>query len=933
MQSVLATFLRRMLPEAGYKALVTIDPAKVIRHAWYTDFDDMARDALAIGERKIDVYFTCGSFIGHERLQLQSAGARAFWLDVDAGARKPYPTARDAAAAVLEFCNAVGLPFPTLVASGGGIHAYWPLVDTLPLADWNRAATHLKTLCQLHGLRADHGITGDIARILRPPGTWNRKRDRTVQLGKLTDPIDTTWFVAKLQPPATADVDVGEFGGPRIPVYAEVIAGECAQLRSFRDTAGNVSEPFWYAALGLLGACEDGDALAQQWSSGHPDYSPEATAKKYAQAKEKSGPALCTRLEQVGDPLLCKGCPHFGKIKSPISLGRDKPPTQFEPQPPTESVGTNMPQDFFLRNTDGALVRYVQNEDDPDKKIPQVIYEFPLFVRGLYRPESEGRKRCLLLRHRRPGDGWLEATVPLEHLGNDRSLASSLNGDAILVSKSNMKHVTDFLRQSANLAGRSGMMYEQFGWKEDGSFLLGEHRYAPDGTTELVMGDAEFVRRAKLMQPRGELSAWSAAANRLFGEGCEAQSLAVLCGFGAPLMRLFGPAAVGGTILSLYSEGSGKGKTTAADGAASIWGDLKAFDINRRDTNVARFRTISVLNALPVIFDELRDVDPNVIKDFVLDFTGGRDKNRGTKEGAIRAAAESWSTILISTSNRAITDALTYDEDMGPTARVLETEVTLPPGLRASDGDELRRTLIANRGTAGLAFMKALLRPEVKARVTDMLQKQNVHYEQRLGASTQTRYITRLLSCAAIAGVIVNRMGILEFSVDRIMEWAVEQAISTQKTIANGLTPSVELVARFFNEHASNLLVVEGPWKPQAPTMPRKEPMGKLVARVEINTKAAYIDAATWRAWLLRKDRSFQTTMADLRSHGILLADRKSVTLGAGTQWSGGQTACLQIDMRHPLMAGVAADVVAPNVVELSSRVRTATEHYLAPGS
>lgn len=933
MQSVLATFLRRMLPESGYKALVTIDPNKIIRHAWYTDFDAMARDALVIGERKIDVYFTCGSFIGTERLQLQSAGARAFWIDVDAGDKKPYVHARDAAAAIVGFCDEIGLPAPTLIASGGGIHAYWSMTTPVEPAAWQRAANHLKMLCQMHGLHADHGCTGDIARILRPPGTWNRKRDRIVQLGKMADAIDTAWMLAKLQPVAIVDdVDVGEFDGPQIPSYAEVIVGECAQLRSFRDVAGNVSEPYWYAALGLLAACDDGATFAQQWSSGHPDYTPEATAKKFAQAKEKAGPTLCARFAQVGDPTLCKSCPHFNKIKSPISLGRDKPPAQFEPAPPTEAVGANMPQDFYLRNTDGALVRYVPNEDDPTRKVPHVIYEFPLFVRGLYRPESEGRKRSLLLRHRRPGDGWLESTIPLEHLGNDRSLASALNGDAILVAKSNMKHVTDFLRQSANLAGRSGMMYEQFGWKDDGSFLLGEHRYTPNGSSELVMGDAEFVRRAKLMQPRGELSAWSAAANRLFGEGCEAQSLAVLCGFGAPLMRLFGPAAIGGTILSLYSEGSGKGKTTAADGAASVWGDLKAFDINRRDTNVARFRTISVLNALPVVFDELRDVDPNVIKDFVLDFTGGRDKNRGTKEGAIRAASESWSTILISTSNRAITDALTYDEDMGPTARVLETEVTLPPGLRASDGDELRRTLIANRGTAGVAFIKALLRPEVTARIVHMLQQQNAYYEQRLGASTQTRYITRLLACAAIAGVMVNRMNILQFSIDRIMEWAVEQAITTQRSITTGLTPSVELVARFFNEHASNLLVVDGPWKPREPTMPRKEPFGKLVARVEITTKAAYIDASVWRSWLLKRDRSFQTTMADLKSHGILLDARKSVTLGAGTQWTGGQTACLHIDMRHPMMAGVAADVTAPNVIELNSKIRAATAGYQQPG-
>src|SRR5207245_870809 len=57
----------------------------------------------------------------------------------------------------------------------------------------------------------------------------------------------------------------------------------CAWLRHCRDDAATLPEPQWYALLGILGRCEDGEQLAHTWSQPYPGYAKEETAAKLQQ--------------------------------------------------------------------------------------------------------------------------------------------------------------------------------------------------------------------------------------------------------------------------------------------------------------------------------------------------------------------------------------------------------------------------------------------------------------------------------------------------------------------------------------------------------------------------------------------------------------------------------------------------------------------------
>ena len=282
--------------------------------------------------------------------------SKAFWVDLDAGPEKPYPDWKAAAYALAEFCKATGLPRPVVVRSGFGLHAYWPLLHSLDPERWIRYARGLKALCVKHDLKADPTRTADITSVLRTPGTHHRKSgNRLVQCNELVGPYDLMQFEILLS--VSSDASDPTSDGPRsiedelgrpIPPYlqnrpyegvnetlsrsfsktfersfAELIAEHCEQVRALRDNKGKISEPKWYACLGVLAFAEDGEQVAHAWSSGDERYTIEETRERLDRARQLSGATTCTRFHQL-DSEVCECCPWWGKIKSPIVLGRQQ---------------------------------------------------------------------------------------------------------------------------------------------------------------------------------------------------------------------------------------------------------------------------------------------------------------------------------------------------------------------------------------------------------------------------------------------------------------------------------------------------------------------------------------------------------------------------------------------------------------------------------
>ena len=187
-------FLSTILPSEGVYFIASIKGG-VCRHYPCRSFGKMVQKANELDAQGCDVFFACASFkqesyIGDDGKRYQRTAENAgwvnsFWLDIDCGADKAakgtgYATLNEALAALLSFIIAVGLPKPIFVLSGGGLHIYWPLTETITKEQRLPVARQLKdlTLCPAIRLIADNARTSDIASILRPIGTHNYKPER-----------------------------------------------------------------------------------------------------------------------------------------------------------------------------------------------------------------------------------------------------------------------------------------------------------------------------------------------------------------------------------------------------------------------------------------------------------------------------------------------------------------------------------------------------------------------------------------------------------------------------------------------------------------------------------------------------------------------------------------------------------------------------------
>jgi hypothetical protein len=361
--SIARQFLQCILPSEGpYVAWIKFADGRSF-NAFAHTVADLWQVLQRYDQRGASVYHACARFkeakLDPKGLPLRErrfgrtnhnvAELKALFLDVDAGPSeankppKPYRDGREAADATLEFCRLAQLPIPVFVASGNGLHAYWPLANPMAPEEWQRYARGLRSLCNKFGLKADPARTTDVCSVLRTPGTHNRKDGLTkeVKCAGLYGPYPVESFetlakceeaqrpkksiLARLGPkPAylrncpTKALEIPKMEPP--PASAVTIADRCAQVRALRDVRGNLPEPLWYAALAVISRCTDGDAKAHEWSSGYDGYSEAETQERLDRSRCLTGATRCARFRAL-NPKGCRRCVWSEKITSPIQLG------------------------------------------------------------------------------------------------------------------------------------------------------------------------------------------------------------------------------------------------------------------------------------------------------------------------------------------------------------------------------------------------------------------------------------------------------------------------------------------------------------------------------------------------------------------------------------------------------------------------------------
>jgi hypothetical protein len=310
------------------------------REHWYRE----AAKAAMLSRAKENVYFAIGVQGQQPRKgRGKQAGVVALpglWADIDV--LGPNHVATNLPPTVEDAWNIVrAIPFrPTVVVhSGGGIQVHWLFRDPMEtVTEKDRSvAIRLSKGFQrfLSGVAAQNGWsldnTADLCRLLRLPGSYNRKQSTPVLVeyevingGQRYNPSD---FQDLVELEADPELKAHVQGiAPENPTaeFLRVLAG-CSWIRHCKDDAARLPEPEWYRMLSIVGRCKDGDQIAHEMSKPYPKYNAAETKEKLRQAMGAAGPATCTFIENdLGQKQFCRRCVHHDKIKSPIVLGMPK---------------------------------------------------------------------------------------------------------------------------------------------------------------------------------------------------------------------------------------------------------------------------------------------------------------------------------------------------------------------------------------------------------------------------------------------------------------------------------------------------------------------------------------------------------------------------------------------------------------------------------
>ena len=495
--------LSAVQPPDGWFCSVGIKEGAAVRQqlvATREQFDAISADLM---DRGYNVYFGVAKYATDENRQKDNVkGLKALWLDIDCGPTKVAINAKTGrpagyidqyagTAALRAFCKTVGLPKPLLVNSGRGLHVYWPLTETITRSEWESVAARLRELCTTHNLYVDPAVF-EVARILRVPGTLNFKDDPPTEVSVIHggNPHDLSELGAILGVVKEAKVFVP--AAPRelsaltkslmdnsVSRFSKLMrrslkGNGCQQLVDCYENRAGLEEPRWFDALSIAHHCVDRDTAIHKISEGYTDYDPAATEHKTRHIK---GPHTCSVFER-NNPGGCDGCPHKGKIKSPIVLGKEiieATPEDNQIAVEDEDGETEVfqipeyPFPFF-RGVNGGIYRKPLSAEEE----PIFVYENDLYVVKRMRDPIE--KHVAVVRLHMPTDGTTEFIVTNKILGKPVEFRELLTSEGVLGNKKTFDLLTEYLIISLkNLQPkkRAENMRLQFGWADnDSKFII-----------------------------------------------------------------------------------------------------------------------------------------------------------------------------------------------------------------------------------------------------------------------------------------------------------------------------------------------------------------------------------------------------------------------------------------------------------------------------
>jgi len=866
--------------------------AELIRkeHAFVQTLEETTAPIKRWHDSKLDVFFALATFGDEEkRLATNARYVKSLFIDMDG-----YASKKDAAQALSAFLEKTGMDAlgnPYVVASGGGLHCYWPLTEAVPIDSWKPVAENFKRLCKQESLAIDMTVTADAARVLRVPETTNFKKKyatpRPVRIlsegdvfsfeglaslirEKLAGSVYEAQSMPKLDlagtrpsaAPSATSVKLFENSVTKFkPIWlATQNSRGCGQLAHYVEHATEEGmEPIWRGLLSWAKVCEDGNKAAVWLSKMHP-YEPERMNQKLQSIK---GPYPCIKMDSE-NPGVCPTCPHWGKITNPLILGRELAveveEKEIEVKLSSESTVTEKeiikvmrptpPRGYSYGANGGTFMERTVEDDEGVKSKKQVmLLPYELFVVDILNSNGDHTVHLIALKP----DGAVNITMPQRAVVSKDETVKALASQNIVASfgHNNDKNLFEYVRACVEEASTSKpaiKVPDSYGWQADNTYVYAGRIFSK-GKPPVKVPMPGLENITVNTEPKGTIEAWRDFMNMLIAKKMWGHIAVILAGAGAPFMRFTG---IYGMTYHCASTESGTGKTLSLEAAASVWGHPTHYRTGKSTSPVAMQQRLGLLNSHPLITDEITAKNraaPEWLPEFLLDMTEGRGKERmesgSNKE---RLNLSTWMTVCLMSSNTHVVDYLTGGRDHsseGELRRLLE--FTFEEELSWEPHEiEIIKSLQHNYGVAGYKLVEFMVEhaDEFPTSVRESVAAMYTEFK----ATNDERFWMAGIGTAVQARNVFKAAGIVEIPLRPVLN-AFKKVVSTMRaSMKNSVRTAEDILNAYTRESYGSFVVVRpstgglmaelGSGQVIDQTITRN----KILGRVEHGITAGYVD-------------------------------------------------------------------------------------------
>ena len=196
-----------------------------------------------------------------------------------------------------------------------------------------------------------------------------------------------------------------------------------------------------------------------------------------------------------------------------------------------------------------------------------------------------------------------------------------------------------------------------------------------------------------------------------------------------------------------------------------------------------------------------------------------------------------------------------------------------------------------NHGTAGDIFIQKLMaigEEGVRAMIAEATDK--FHSRYGVAFKGEERYWQQVLVLTDLALRLAKEWGIVSFSSEPCMQWAVDQIGTLRKTVSENQIDAFDLISEYLNEFAGDTVRVMHTGKQKPMVDYERMPRHGIRARVDVHRKVSsdpfdsgtlMLDRAHFRKWLSARGGDYKGVTDTLAASGELLRVRWAAVLRA----------------------------------------------------